>query len=553
VRNKAGFSLVELLIVIAVVVILIALLLPAVGMVRANARQGQCASNQRQVFAAWQRASSRTPVRGAQWPQRISHYIEGGSDVLNCPDDTDRSAASSYALNDYAWRFLAQDSGRIVLLDYKQVEISVVGKTVAQLDATWPAQQAPRHFGKLNVAFGDGHVDSREPQKIDPRFCDYYVRYWRPVADSNIPLLGCASSSDPLPALPGTTTVAAGTGSTAGTTTVSSATAGGTSTGTSTTGATTTGGTSAGGTTTGGTTGSDPCYTPNYGFTEVAQFSLDFYDSNDSFAYNRLLDPNDDPLMMMTQNQTNSYEIWMEAVDGANADWDDLNIRFTRLPNGDIEIYIPRANQAWTADVLDASGNVIPGLVRIAENSTLHSAFRQTFPGARVIVPGQANAAACAPITGMLPLPSGVAGRYVKVTAAKDGDDEYLNIGELYVFDAATRDNAARSGTALQSTTFSSGAASKAIDNVAMPKWSWGHMAHTSNTTPGGDWLRVDLGSTKTIYQIRIQNRWFLEPASVSARLSGAKIEVLDASQVPVWSTTLGDTTGVGIVVIDVE
>ena len=197
-----GFSLVELLIVIAVIVILVALLLPAIGMARANARQKQCGSNERQVYTGWTRAASRGPVRGGQWSQRLSQYLEGGTAVLRCPDDTTGTAAASYGLNDHAWRFVAQDSGRIVLLDYKQVEIGVVGKTVAQLTSDWPAQQAPRHFGGVNVTFYDGHLGSYEPRKIDPKFCDYYVRYWRPVADSNVNLAGCASSGDPAPTLP---------------------------------------------------------------------------------------------------------------------------------------------------------------------------------------------------------------------------------------------------------------------------------------------------------------------------------------------------------------
>ena len=76
--RRSGFSLVELLVVIAVIVILMALLIPAIGMARAHARSKQCASNQVQIFHAWTRANSRDsrqPVRGPQWTTRLSTSV----------------------------------------------------------------------------------------------------------------------------------------------------------------------------------------------------------------------------------------------------------------------------------------------------------------------------------------------------------------------------------------------------------------------------------------------------------------------------------------------
>ena len=46
-----GFTLVELLVVVAIIALLVALLLPAVQAARAAARRTQCANNQKQTKA----------------------------------------------------------------------------------------------------------------------------------------------------------------------------------------------------------------------------------------------------------------------------------------------------------------------------------------------------------------------------------------------------------------------------------------------------------------------------------------------------------------------
>lgn len=254
--RHAAFTLVELLVVVAVIIILLALLLPAIGMARASARQKKCASNQVQIYSSWAKANSRELVRGVQWMKRVGAYLEGATEVLLCPDDSTPAQSTSFGFNSHAWRFSAPDAGRIVLLDYKQPEANIVGRTVTYIDTEWAAQQAPRHFQQENVAFYDGHVGSYAPEKINPRYCDYYNRYWRPVAESNVPLEGCTNSAEALPnaPLPGTT-------STGATTSANGSMSTSTSTTTTTTTSTSTPSTS---TTTGGTPPPyDPCIPPS--------------------------------------------------------------------------------------------------------------------------------------------------------------------------------------------------------------------------------------------------------------------------------------------------
>ncbi|MCE9545592.1 MAG: LamG domain-containing protein [Planctomycetia bacterium] len=250
-KLTAGFTLVELLVVIAVIVILIALLLPAIGMSRASARAAQCGSQLHQLGAALTRAGlDRVAVMPAQWTTKVASGLDAPQKILHCPDDLTPATTSggspgvSYGLNSRTFRMLGGDSLKILALDYKNLVANVVGPAG---NDDWPSLVAPRHRNQVNVLLVSGAVQLRRTDEIDPRICSIHDDLWRPLRDTALNKPNCLTNL----AMMSTTTSTSGLAP-PGTTGGGSTTGGGTTTGGLTTGGST-GGSTTGGTTTGST------------------------------------------------------------------------------------------------------------------------------------------------------------------------------------------------------------------------------------------------------------------------------------------------------------
>lgn len=126
-QHRAGFTLVEILVVLAIIAILSALLFPVFNRARERGRQTNCASNLSQLYTAirlYYDDERRYPasIRDLLPPEAMfpddangttnnipaassGGYLKGGMDVLLCPSDDTESAVVRSSYGNIAWQF----------------------------------------------------------------------------------------------------------------------------------------------------------------------------------------------------------------------------------------------------------------------------------------------------------------------------------------------------------------------------------------------------------------------------------------------------------------
>jgi prepilin-type processing-associated H-X9-DG protein/prepilin-type N-terminal cleavage/methylation domain-containing protein len=185
-RAQRGFTLVELLVVIGVILVLVATLLPALAAARERARATTCLSNLRQAAQAlrmytddhagklptafeWSRAVVTTlHLRTPFWCPDVRNY-QYDPRVQQPP----WSLLHGYAYNNYLGGQVVPGGQREAYLTLSQVRFPATTVAICEAGANAITRSEPdykegarRHSGGSNYAFLDGHVRWHRPEQV---------------------------------------------------------------------------------------------------------------------------------------------------------------------------------------------------------------------------------------------------------------------------------------------------------------------------------------------------------------------------------------------------
>lgn len=194
-RAGSAFSLIELLVIVAIIAVVAGMLLPAVGLVREAAIQARCASNLRQIgigLVAYADGNDGL-LPWTAWPPIVADAfdISGPPFTLLCPRSPGNAAARPWGSNYSVNSWLDEDHSNanpdgsyhwiINMARFRrsaELVLAFDGRLVREWnsglpDATWASEFSSgssyvsfRHRGAANLLSCDGHVEARRSGAI---------------------------------------------------------------------------------------------------------------------------------------------------------------------------------------------------------------------------------------------------------------------------------------------------------------------------------------------------------------------------------------------------